>query len=200
MNAYDVPAPRYTSYPTVPAWSAGFSAKDHVAALARASEPLSLYLHIPFCRERCLFCGCNVAIAKRMETADPYLDRIERELEIVSSTLGRRRLRSMHWGGGTPTFLDETRLERAFAAIAEHFDLGTELSIEIDPRVTTVSQLKTLRELGFDRLSMGVQDFDARVQQAIGRKQPRSDTAILLAAARLLGFRSVNVDLIYGLP
>jgi oxygen-independent coproporphyrinogen-3 oxidase len=200
MNTYDVPAPRYTSYPTVPAWSAGFGAKDHLAALARASEPLSLYLHIPFCRERCLFCGCNVAIAKQRETADPYLERVEAELAIVSSVLGRRKLRSMHWGGGTPTFLDEAQLERVFDGISKHFELNGDLSIEIDPRVTTVAQLKKLRELGFDRVSMGVQDFDARVQQAIGRTQPRSDTAILLAAARLLGFTSVNFDLIYGLP
>jgi oxygen-independent coproporphyrinogen III oxidase len=200
MIAYDVPAPRYTSYPTVPAWSEGFGASDHLAALSRASEPLSLYLHIPFCQERCLFCGCNVAIAKQRETADPYLDRVEAELAIVASVLGRRTLRSMHWGGGTPTFLDERQLQRVFAAVAKHFDLGTELSIEVDPRVTTVSQMRALRELGFDRLSMGVQDFDAHVQRAIGRTQPKSDTSILLAAARILGFRSVNFDLIYGLP
>jgi oxygen-independent coproporphyrinogen-3 oxidase len=200
MSAYDVPAPRYTSYPTVPAWSEDFGPEDHAAALARASDPLSLYLHIPFCRERCLFCGCNVAIAKRKESADPYLDHVEMELALVASSLGRRRLASMHWGGGTPTFLDEPRLERVFRAIEERFELTSDLSIEIDPRVTTVSQLETLRRLGFDRVSMGVQDFDPDVQQAIGRKQPRSETAILLEAARRLGFRSVNFDLIYGLP
>ncbi len=201
MIAYDVPAPRYTSYPTVPAWSSAFGCDDHRSALERAGDPVSLYLHIPFCRERCWFCGCNVAVAKQASTADRYLDHVEEELRLVANALGRRRtLTAMHWGGGTPTFLDEPRLERVFRAIADRFDLGGDLSIEIDPRVTSVGQLELLRRLGFTRISMGVQDFDERVQEAIGREQPLEQTEVLLQAARRLELESVNFDVIYGLP
>jgi oxygen-independent coproporphyrinogen-3 oxidase len=201
MNAYDVPAPRYTSYPTVPAWSEEFTASDYARALHRGRAALSLYVHVPFCEERCLFCGCNVVIAKTQERADEYLGHVEEELRLVGAALGERRTAAaMHWGGGTPTFLDESRLERLFASIARRFDLGADLSVEIDPRVTTVSQLETLRRLGFTRVSMGVQDFDPVVQSAIGREQPIEQTETLLAAARRLRFASVNLDLIYGLP
>jgi oxygen-independent coproporphyrinogen III oxidase len=203
----DVPGPRYTSYPTVPEWSDRFGPAEHEAALARAAQqpdaPLSLYVHIPFCREMCSYCGCNVVVARSPRKADPYLDSLDRELGLVAGHLGARRwLSRVHLGGGTPTFLDETQLERLWRMIRSRFELlpDAEVALEIEPTVTTEGQLRLLRSFGFNRLSMGVQDLDPHVQEGINRVQSFEDTRRMLALARDLGFRSVNFDLIYGLP
>lgn len=205
---YDVPGPRYTSYPTVPEWTEAFTAADYARKLGEASlagrgEPLSLYFHIPFCREMCTFCGCNVVVAKNVEKADPYLDHVLREVDLAASLLGeRRRFSQLHWGGGTPTFLDEPRLTRLWDGLRRRFapTEEAEIAIEVDPVVTTRAQLEILRGFGMNRLSMGVQDLDPDVQRAINRVQSFELTRDTLLEARRLGFRGINMDLIYGLP
>ncbi len=207
LRRYDVPAPRYTSYPTVPAWTDRVGPAAFAAALARASQrpaaPLSTYLHIPFCRERCAFCGCNVVVTRSRDKADRYLDTLTREMDTVADLLGERRsLSQIHWGGGTPTFLDERQIETLWMAITRHFRVlpDAEVAIEIDPVVTSRSQLELLRKLGFNRLSVGVQDLDPRVQKSIDRVQSVEETRAALDHARALGFKGINFDLIYGLP
>jgi oxygen-independent coproporphyrinogen III oxidase len=204
---YDVPGPRYTSYPTADTWSAAVGPTDFGAALeaagAAAAAPLSFYVHLPFCRSLCLYCGCNVIVAKRADAADPYLDALAQEMDLVATRLGARRTVSqLHWGGGTPTFLDEDRLARLFDDLTARFAIAAdaEVAIEIDPRVTTEGQLRRLRKLGFNRLSLGVQDIDPEVQAAIGRRQSLDETRAIVEAARALGFASISLDLIYGLP
>jgi oxygen-independent coproporphyrinogen III oxidase len=207
VRRYDVPAPRYTSYPTAPIWTEKIGPAAYAAALERAARrpqaPLSLYAHIPFCKERCAFCGCNVVVTRSRATADRYLGRLMREMDLVQDRLGRRRsLSQIHWGGGTPTFLDERQLEALWQAIEQRFAVlpDAEISIEIDPVVTTRSQLECLRRLGFNRISMGVQDLDPAVQAAIDRVQSVEETGAAVDHARALGFRGINFDLIYGLP
>jgi len=204
---YDVPAPRYTSYPTVPEWSDAFGPDDYAACLtqagaAGAQSPLSLYVHIPFCQEMCTYCGCNVVIARDRGKADPYLDHLEREIALAANRLGERRQCSqLHLGGGTPTFLDEAQILRLWQALGRFsFSADAELAVEVDPVVTTHDQITLLRQLGFNRLSMGVQDFDPEVQRAVHRVQTVEQTGALIEHARALGFRGINVDLIYGLP
>ena len=205
--SYDVPAPRYTSYPTVPEWSLAFGPEDYAANLARAGAaraqgPLSLYVHIPFCKEMCAYCGCNVVITRDRAKADPYLDHVEREIALAVERLGeRRRCSQLHLGGGTPTFLDEMQLLRLWRALSRFsFTDDAELAVEVDPVVTTREQITLLRQLGFNRLSMGVQDFDPEVQRAVHRVQTVEQTGDLIEHARALGFRGINLDLIYGLP
>jgi len=206
LRKLDVPVPRYTSYPTAPVWTEEIGPGAYASALARAGQkdaPLSLYVHIPFCKERCSFCGCNVAIARSSSTADPYLASLLREMDAVCDLLGSRRsLSQIHWGGGTPTFLDERQIAQLFTAISSRFGIlpDAEVAVEIDPKVTSRSQLELLRALGFNRLSMGVQDLDPAVQEAISRIQTPEETRAMLDAARELGFRGINFDLIYGLP
>jgi oxygen-independent coproporphyrinogen-3 oxidase len=207
LRRLDVPVPRYTSYPTAPVWSESIGAGEFRAALtragARAGAPLSLYVHIPFCRERCSFCGCNVVIARSTATADRYLGSLMREMDTVADLLGdRRSVTQVHWGGGTPTFLEERQIETLWTAITRRFRVlpEAEVAVEIDPKVTSRSQLSLLRSLGFNRLSMGVQDLDPRVQDAISRIQTPEETRDMLDTARALGFRGINFDLIYGLP
>lgn len=207
IRRYDRPGPRYTSYPTAAEFHPGADAFVYDAHLLRAAEaegdPLSLYLHLPFCAQRCLYCGCNVVITRKREVAERYLKGLEREIRAVARRLHRRRrLRQLHWGGGTPTFLTPDELRRLGAVVRDTFDLEpeAEMAIEIDPRVTTVEQLEILRSLGFNRLSLGVQDFTPAVQRAVDRVQSFAQTAALIDAARCLGFGSMNVDLIYGLP
>ena len=204
---YDVPAPRYTSYPTVPAWTAPFGPGDYRAALAELAEAegesLALYVHIPFCEYRCHYCACNVTLARRREVADDYLDRLERELDLVTEVLGRhRRPQQLHLGGGTPNFLTVGQSNRLAGMLESRFALGTEVerSIEADPRLVSREQLAGLRELGFTRISFGVQDFDPVVQAAIGRPQPEAGVREAVELARETGFEGVNVDLVYGLP
>ena len=206
LARYNRPGPRYTSYPTAPVWNDAFGPNDlekvHEEA-DRARTPVSLYMHIPFCESLCLFCACNVIIQKDKAVAPPYLGVLKRELERVSRSVSRERpVVQFHWGGGTPTYLTPEQIEDLFGAARERFTFApdAEVGIEVDPRVTSRAHLETLRRLGFNRLSMGVQDFHPDVQKAIHRIQPFEMTRDLIDAARQLGFDSINVDLIYGLP
>ncbi len=207
LARYDRPGPRYTSYPTAVEFTDAFGAGDYAGRLATAAErpdgPLSLYVHLPFCEARCSFCGCHVVIARRESVADAYLGRVVDEAKILADRLGdRRTITQYHWGGGTPTYYSPDDLAFLHRSILEHFTLAddAEVALEVDPRVTTREHLETLRELGFNRLSLGVQDFDPAVQEAIGRHQTEEETLDLYRDARELGFTSINVDLIYGLP
>lgn len=207
IQRLDVLGPRYTSYPTVPEWTTDFGAHEWTGALqtlgAAPSRPLGLYIHLPFCEERCTFCGCNVVVTKDPRRADAYIDHLVQEMDLSLSYLGQGRpLTEVHWGGGTPTFLTEGQLERLWSEITARFVLepGAEVAIEIDPVVTTKAQLRLLRQLGFNRISMGVQDFDPTVQAAVRRVQSVEETQAQVNLARTLGFSSINFDLIYGLP
>jgi len=206
LAKYNRPGPRYTSYPTAPVWNDAFGPDDLVKVheeAERAKTPVSLYMHIPFCESLCLFCACNVVIEKNKAVSPPYLGILKREAERVSRSVSKDRpVVQFHWGGGTPTYLTPPQIEDLFGFTREHFHFApdAEIGIEIDPRVTSREHLETLRKLGFNRLSMGIQDFHADVQKAIHRIQPFEMTRDLLFAARDLGFDSINVDLIYGLP
>jgi oxygen-independent coproporphyrinogen-3 oxidase len=206
LARYNRPGPRYTSYPTAPVWNDSFGPDDlervHEEA-ERARSPVSLYMHIPFCESLCLFCACNVIIQKDKRVAPPYLSVLKQEMERVSRRVSKNReVVQFHWGGGTPTYLTPEQIEDLFGAVRARFTFAAdaEIGIEVDPRVTSRDHLETLRRLGFNRLSMGIQDFHAEVQKAIHRVQPFELTRDLLFAARELGFDSINVDLIYGLP
>jgi oxygen-independent coproporphyrinogen III oxidase len=206
LARYNRPGPRYTSYPTAPVWNDAFGPDDLESVHAeanRAKTPVSLYMHLPFCESLCLFCACNVIIQKDKRVTPPYLGMLKQEIEHVGSGVSRdRSVVQFHWGGGTPTYLTPEQIAELFGYAKENFQFSpdAEIGIEIDPRVTSREHLKTLRELGFNRLSMGVQDFHPEVQAAINRIQPFDLTRDLLVAARELGFDSINVDLIYGLP
>jgi oxygen-independent coproporphyrinogen-3 oxidase len=207
LRKYDRPGPRYTSYPTAVEFSPAFGEtayREQLALASRASgEPLSLYLHLPFCEERCSFCGCMVIITKKRDVAAHYLRYLEREIGMLGEALGpRRRIVQYHWGGGTPTYLAPAQMRALQAAVTRSFEIqdGAELAVEVDPRVTSCEHLETLRELGFNRLSLGVQDFTPEVQRAVNRVQGEAETRALVEHARRLGFESINVDLIYGLP
>lgn len=207
LRQYDRPGPRYTSYPTAVEFNDSFDEaafRDRLAdAASSPDDPLSLYLHLPFCEERCTFCGCMVIITKKREVAAHYLDYLHREIGMLAGALnGRRRVVQYHWGGGTPTYLATRQMAALHETVTQHFDIqpGAEVAIEIDPRVTTVEQLELLRQMGFNRLSLGVQDFTPAVQQAVNRIQPEQQTRALFDRARELGFTSINIDLIYGLP
>src|SRR5499433_1946121 len=204
---YEQPGPRYTSYPTAPEWTPAYGPSDYATSLVQAgqasAEPLSIYIHIPFCRRMCTFCGCNVVIARDNSRADRYVTHVGEEIRLAAGLLGQRRgVSQLHLGGGTPTFLDLQQLTRLWRTFREHFTplADAELAIEVNPVFTTVEQIALLREFGFNRISMGVQDFDPEVQQAIRREQTFEQTSNLVAAARKLGFRGINLDLIYGLP
>lgn len=207
VERYNRPGPRYTSYPTVPVWSHSFGAMDYRQALhdlaAQPDEPISLYVHLPFCVTRCAYCGCNATVTRRPEVVDAYLDCVERELDLVTAIIGRqRRVVQLHWGGGTPNFLNPAQTRRLFGMLADRFAIAAdgELSVEVDPRIGDRERLATLRELGFNRISLGVQDFDTFVQTAIGRLQSPEQTIMTYLACRELGFLSVNLDVVYGLP
>ncbi|TVP47650.1 MAG: oxygen-independent coproporphyrinogen III oxidase [Gemmatimonadales bacterium] len=204
---YNRPGPRYTSYPPIPFWSEKIGEEDYREALGRAraapDEAVALYVHLPFCAERCAYCGCNATVTNRASVVDDYLDRVEAEIGAVVETLGRgRRALELHLGGGTPNFLTQGQMERLLGCLEGAFSLGPEVdrSLEIDPRIATPAQVRAFRTLGFTRISLGVQDMDPRVQEAIGRIQPESLTREIFQAAREAGFPSVNLDLVYGLP
>jgi len=203
---YDTPGPRYTSYPTVPAWKGAFGPAEYRQALvelaAAESEPVSIYVHIPFCGYRCHYCACNVTVAGSTDVADDYLDRLECELELVAGIVGRRRVAQVHLGGGTPNLLTTAQCTRLSEMLERRFVLepGAERSLEADPRLVTREQLVGLRELGFERISYGVQDLDPVVQAAIGRLQPLPVVRSAVELARETGFEGVNIDLVYGLP
>ncbi len=202
-----VSGPRYTSYPTAPEWSDAIGETEALDAYHRAAqhpeEPLSLYAHLPFCERRCLYCGCTVEITQSRTRPDRYLDAVEKELEIVGRALGeRRRLVQMHWGGGTPSFLSVAQLARLHRMITKvfRFDPDAEQSIEIDPHDCSVEQIDLLCDLGINRVSMGVQDFDEMVQKIVQRDQTLEETQRLVHRCRERGIAGLNVDLMYGLP
>jgi oxygen-independent coproporphyrinogen-3 oxidase len=200
LNRYNAPTPRYTSYPPAPHWQAA-NAGLLISALRRSTAPLSIYVHIPFCERLCLYCGCNVIIKKDHSVAASYIDHLTSEMDLAEEAHGRL-VTQMHWGGGTPTYLDPQQIRTLFNAITDRFvlDAGGEHSVEIDPRVTTLDHLRTLRLLGFNRLSIGIQDFDPYVQLAVRRLQTYEQTREVFEQARALGFDGINADLIYGLP
>ncbi len=208
LRRFDVPGPRYTSYPTADRFVEAFTEHDYVQALGqrRAGSmalPLSLYVHIPFCESVCYYCACNKVITRHHERAAPYLRYLAREVELQVQHLGAGQgVSQLHLGGGTPTFLSDAELEDLMSMLRRHFTLapGGEYSVEIDPRTVSEERLRVLAGLGFNRLSFGVQDFDPAVQKAVHRAQPASQVFALVEAARRIGFESVNVDLIYGLP
>jgi oxygen-independent coproporphyrinogen-3 oxidase len=207
LKKYDRPGPRYTSYPTAIEFHDRFTEEHYRQRLktanAATSDALSLYIHIPFCEERCSFCGCHVIITKHKDRAAEYLDYLYKEIDLLAAALpDRRRLVQYHWGGGTPTYLNVQQFRALQAKVREHFviDPEAEVAVEVDPRVTTHEQVDVLRELGFNRLSMGVQDFTPEVQAAIDRNQGEKETRELYDYCREVGFTSMNLDLIYGLP
>jgi len=208
IEKYDYAGPRYTSYPTAPQFHEGFGEKEYRAAAAASNatgRPLSLYFHIPFCDTVCFYCACNKIATKDRGMAVGYLERLHRELEFQGRLFDRgRRVDQLHWGGGTPTFLNDGQMRELMRVTGEHFTLADddtgEYSIEIDPREATADTIAMLREIGFNRLSLGVQDLDPRVQRAVNRIQSEAETLAVLEAARANRFRSVSVDLIYGLP
>ncbi len=207
LKRHDRPGPRYTSYPTAVEFNTAFGAVDYGERLAlaaqRADDPLSLYVHLPFCEARCSFCACHVVVAKRPEVADAYLGRVVAEASLLAERLGeRRRVVQYHWGGGTPTHYSPEVLEELHSALLARFELDSaaEIAVEVDPRVTSTAHLEALAAAGFNRISFGVQDLDPEVQRLIGRNQARDETEALFWDARRLGFASINLDLIYGLP
>jgi oxygen-independent coproporphyrinogen III oxidase len=206
LARYNRPGPRYTSYPTAPVWNEAFGPADleeiHSAADA-ARTPVSLYMHLPFCESLCLFCACNVIIQKDKSVALPYFEVLKKEISRVAQSVSREReVVQFHWGGGTPTYSSPEQLEDLFGYTKQRFNFSrdAEIGIEVDPRVTSREHLETLRRLDFNRLSMGIQDFHEPVQKAIHRIQSYEITRDLIQSARALGFDSINVDLIYGLP
>ncbi len=207
IRKYDRPGPRYTSYPPAPHFRDDFGPGDYarlLAASARRPRPLSLYVHVPFCRARCFFCGCNVVIARDPGRGRRYLDMLEGEVARTAGLLaaGSRPVVQVHWGGGTPTFLPPEDLRRLMAILRRHFELapGCEIGVEVDPRECTPEHLDALAEAGVNRLSMGLQDLDPMVQRAVNRVQSAAQTWAVLDGARARGMESVNLDLIYGLP
>ena len=208
IRKYDGFGPRYTSYPTADRFHAGFTAASYVDALAARNqaapaEPLSLYVHLPFCNTICYYCACNKIITANRGRSAKYVRYVGHEIDVVSSLLeGDRSVQQLHWGGGTPTFLaheEMTALMRMLRG-AFAFDAYSEVSIEVDPRKVEVATVALLRELGFNRMSLGIQDFDPGVQKAVNRIQTEAETRTVIEAARAEGFRSINADLIYGLP
>jgi oxygen-independent coproporphyrinogen III oxidase len=208
IRKYDLQGPRYTSYPTAVEFNDHFPAST-VRQAARLSQqsnrPLSLYFHIPFCARLCYYCACNKIVTKRREKAQPYLDLLYREMAMQAAMFSQQRqVEQLHWGGGTPTFLSPAQMRELMATTRSLFQLRNDdagdYSIEIDPREADDDILTTLREIGFNRISLGVQDFNADVQKAVNRIQSEELTLSVLEKARALGFRSINIDLIYGLP
>lgn len=210
LRRYDVAGPRYTSFPTADRFVEAFTAEDYVQALTQRRSgpsattlPLSLYIHIPFCESLCYYCACNKIITKHHSKAAEYLRYLSREVDLHIQQIGTGQMVSqLHLGGGTPTFLSDDELRELMAMLRRNFAFapGGEYSIEVDPRTVNATRLDTLAELGFNRLSFGVQDFDPAVQKAVHRVQPAEQVFELVAAARARGFESINVDLIYGLP
>lgn len=209
INRYNISGPRYTSYPTAVQFTDSFNGDDYRDCADRSNrpppDPISLYFHIPFCNTVCYYCGCNKLVTKNRDRAAPYLERVHREISMQAELFDRDRwVDQLHWGGGTPTFIshDEMRalMDQTRKFFRLHDDDSGEYSIEIDPREVGNDTISVLRELGFNRLSLGVQDFDPKVQKAVNRIQPREQTALVMEQARSAGFRSINLDLIYGLP
>lgn len=205
LQKYSVPGPRYTSYPTAPYFHTGFGEAEWVEALAAPAKDrgLSLYAHIPFCDSLCYYCGCNMVATRDYSKTSPYLAALEREMARTAQSVDARRVvRQLHWGGGTPTYLNPDDIRRLMAMMRQHFTVApdAEISCEVDPRELTREHLVALRESGFNRLSFGVQDMDPDVQQAVNRIQSEFLIQQVLDWSRELGFSSINLDLIVGLP
>ncbi len=210
LQRFDVPGPRYTSYPTADRFVEAFTETDYGQALAQRrtgpaglTMPLSLYVHIPFCESLCYYCACNKIITKHHSRAVSYLRYLSREIDLHTAQLGQgQTVTQLHLGGGSPTFLSDDELRELMAMLRRSFTMvaGGEYSIEIDPRTVDGSRLRALADMGFNRLSFGVQDFDPDVQKAVHRIQPFEQVSELMVQAREVGFDSINVDLIYGLP
>jgi len=208
IHKYDYAGPRYTSYPTAPQFHEGFGERQYQAAAAASNQtgqPLSLYFHIPFCDTICFYCACNKIATKDRSMAAAYLQRVYREIAMQSELFDAgRKVEQLHWGGGTPTFISHDQMRELMEVTRKHFNLADdetgEFSIEIDPREANAETIGLLRDIGFNRLSMGVQDLDPVVQKAVNRIQSEAETMAVLEAARENGFRSVSIDLIYGLP
>lgn len=202
--------PRYTSYPTADRFTEAFGYRDYLHAVAGlrtrgGARPLSLYVHIPFCDTVCYYCACNKVVTKKREKAATYLSYLKREIAMQAALFAdSNEVEQLHFGGGTPTYLDDAQMDELMAHLRRSFrfapDAGGEYSIEVDPRTVSPERVHTLRRQGFNRISLGVQDFDADVQRAVNRVQPEAETRAVIDAARAAGFRSVSIDLIYGLP
>ncbi len=208
IKKYDHAGPRYTSYPTAPQFHDGFG-PDQYREIAQATNakgnPLSLYFHIPFCDTVCFYCACNKVVTKDRSKGGTYLTRLHKEIAMQGALFDKGRVvEQLHWGGGTPTFISHDEMRELMRVTREHFTLleddSGEYSIEIDPREATAETIAILREIGLNRMSLGVQDFDERVQRAVNRLQSEAQTMDVLDAARKEGFRSISVDLMYGLP
>jgi oxygen-independent coproporphyrinogen III oxidase len=211
LRRLDVPGPRYTSYPTADRFVEAFGPEEYRQALRQRAAgariggvpPLSIYVHIPFCESVCYYCACNKIVTRHHERAAEYLHALDTEIDLHVAELGAGQpVSQMHFGGGTPTFLTDEELERLMASLRRAFTLTAEaeVSIEVDPRTASPERLKRLHEMGFNRLSFGIQDFDPDVQKAVHRVQPFESVRDLVHAARSIGFESINADLIYGLP
>ena len=210
VEKYDQPGPRYTSYPTAPHFHEGFTQASYLDAVKlshadNACAPLSLYIHVPFCESLCYYCACNKIITQKRVRADEYLRYLKQEIAMQGALFDQKRpLRQLHFGGGTPTYFDDDQLVDLLSAISQQFnmkdDVRNEYSIEVDPRTVTPERITALRNMGFNRISLGIQDFDPDVQKAVNRIQSFEDTKNMLEAARTAGFSSISFDLIYGLP
>ncbi|WP_434610575.1 oxygen-independent coproporphyrinogen III oxidase [Pseudomonas sp. R1-7] len=210
VEKYDRPGPRYTSYPTAPQFHSAFAMDEYRQAAQRSHQapvpkPLSVYIHIPFCQSLCYYCACNKIITRKTHRAAEYLSYLKREIALQAALFDRsRKLTQLHLGGGTPTYLTHGQLADLMDCLHQSFNMDDsdahEFSIEVDPRTIDAGQVQGLRQLGFNRLSFGIQDFDAQVQAAVNRIQSEAQVAELVAAARRAQFKSVSVDLIYGLP
>ncbi|MEZ0323543.1 MAG: oxygen-independent coproporphyrinogen III oxidase [Hydrogenothermaceae bacterium] len=207
IEKYDKPAPRYTSYPPATEFSSEIDKAEYIKKIVQSNErktPLSLYFHIPFCENACYFCGCNVIITRRKEVVEPYLQHIYKEMDIYKTLIDtkNRKVVQLHWGGGTPNYLSDEQTIELFNNIKERFEFDTkaEISIEIDPRHVDRDRIFLLREIGFNRVSFGIQDFNYKVQEAVNRIQPQKMIFDVMNWIREAGFESVNIDLIYGLP
>jgi len=208
LRRHDRPGPRYTSYPTAPHFHDGYGAGQFQAAIARSNastRPLSLYVHVPYCTSPCFYCGCNRVISRDRDKGAPYVDRVLAEADRVAPLFApEREVTQLHFGGGTPNFLEPEQLSRLVEGLRQRFrfsdDTGRDFSIELDPRSVSPADIALLAQLGFNRASLGVQDFDPAVQRAINRVQGVEETLVIIEACRRYGLRSVNVDLIYGLP
>ena len=211
LRRFDVPGPRYTSYPTADRFVEAFTATDYARALAQRAEgamvggkkPLSIYVHIPFCESVCYYCACNKVITRHHERAQEYLDALDVEIDLNAQVLGSvQSVSQLHFGGGSPTFLSDPELARLMTKLNQRFRLapGAEISIEVDPRTADPARLAAWRQMGFNRISFGVQDFDPDVQKAVHRVQSFESVQALMHSARELGYESINADLIYGLP
>ncbi|MFM8621837.1 MAG: oxygen-independent coproporphyrinogen III oxidase [Holophagaceae bacterium] len=206
ITRYDKPGPRYTGYPMPPAWNDHLEESvllEAIEAVSDQDDHLSLYIHLPFCKRRCSYCGCNVVISPQYDPVKSFLETLDKEADLWKKSLVKpRKIIQMHWGGGTPNYLNSSDLSKVFYSISSRFQIlpSAEVSIEIDPTFLTDDQLPTLKDIGFNRVSFGVQDMDPEVQELITRGQTADQTIKAIQQAKSLGFKGINIDLVYGLP